>query len=197
MSWSEIPSHITWETHKKVDKSKWLINRLKPFFIRLLEKVDTTNQGNPIIEENPINTEIIENKELSPMEILIDSIVSKQKAWKKEQWIVVDMDTPIDFQKDLVCVDINGTLLIWQELQSSVVDTMLSLLREGKYLIIYTSGNKDRNSEKLFWAGLDNIFLPVLSKSDFRNIHVAISIDDELPKHLHGKHIDPRSLGHL
>ncbi len=124
----------------------------------------------------------------------MDSIISKQKAWKKEQWIIVNMDTPIDFQKDLVCVDINGTLLIWQELQSSVVNTMLRLLREGKYVVVYTSGNNDRNSEKLFWAGLDNIFLPVLSKHDFRDIHVAIAIDDDLPRHPHGQHIDPRSL---
>jgi hypothetical protein len=193
----ENHNEINSEAPIKVDNSKWLINRFNQFFNRLLQGNNDTNQKKQPIIETPLDIEVTENKELSPMEILIDSIVSKQKAWKKEQWIVVDMDTPIDFQKDLVCVDINGTLLIWQELQSSVVDTMLSLLREGKYVIIYTSGNKDRNSEKLFWAGLDNIFLPVLSKSDFRNIHVAISIDDELPKHLHGKHIDPRSLGHL
>ncbi len=135
-----------------------------------------------------------------------NNILNKQKQWRdtnqnQEQIILLDKTNEdiihtIQWNTDIVCVDIDGTLIQQGRLNIRLVEMMHQYIQDGKYIFVFTNGNLDRNTEKLMMAGLDDIFLPAISKGNIQEREVAVIIDDVPPEKENlncRQYIDPHS----
>jgi cell fate regulator YaaT (PSP1 superfamily) len=137
-----------------------------------------------------------------------NKILNKQKQWRdtnqnQEQTILLNKTNEdeniihtIQWDIDMVCVDIDGTLIQKGKLNVRLVKMMHQYIQDGKYVFVFTNGNPDRNTERLMMAGLDDIFLPVISKRNMQERELAIIIDDVPPEKENlncRQYIDPHS----